>query len=201
MSLLCRMAGALVLGALLCGPTIVRAQGMPAAAPTPAAGGAAEVVTTPAAQFDHRPMTAISLNINLPQGDLPQNRATPEVMQGLEAQASFPYADWLNLCYCWEAPAICYRPLLFEEENLERYGYTVPCPTVLQPVVSCGKFFLAVPMIPYNVGAHECHECIYDLGYERPGSCVPYRWHYPPLSVKGGLLEAAAVTGVMLAVP
>jgi hypothetical protein len=86
---------------------------------------------------------------------------------------------WTPLCYCWEAPALCYGPLYFEENNLERYGYSQTYLRSLQPLASSAQFFTTSFMLPYLLFAEPPCECVYTLGEYRPGSCVPFQWNYP----------------------
>jgi hypothetical protein len=98
----------------------------------------------------------------------------------------------------WEAPALCHRPLYFEDENLERHGRSLG---LLQPAVSAGHFAGRVVAWPYLAGAYPPHECIYTLGRERPGSCAPYSLYRPPVSVHGAAAQAGAVAGLIWVVP
>lgn len=70
-----------------------------------------------------------------------------------------------------------------------------------QPLVSGAQFFATVPILPYKLGAEPPCDCVYTLGLYRPGSPAPYQPYYPPLSAKGGLVEAGAAVGLILAIP
>jgi len=72
---------------------------------------------------------------------------------------------------------------------------------VLQPMVSAAHFFGRVAAVPYMVGACCPHCPEYELGTDRPGSPVPYRKYYMPLSWKGILYEGAAATGIGYIIP
>lgn len=121
---------------------------------------------------------------------------------------------WLLNTYEWEAPATRHLPLLFEEPNLERLGYTAGVRTywkgcegsihagdVVQPFVSAAHFFGRVPAVPYLCGLDDPFEPIYTLGVDRPGSPLLYRRHLIPFSLRGALFEAAAVIGLAYAIP
>jgi len=112
---------------------------------------------------------------------------------------TFARSDWTGYLYQWEAPGLYHRPLYFEEINLERYGYSY-C-RICQPVVSGAHFFATVPILPYKTTVEPTWECIYALGHYRPGSCVPNRIHWMPLRPKAGLVQAAAITGMIYAIP
>src|SRR5208283_3445366 len=75
---------------------------------------------------------------------------------------------WTPLCYCWEAPALCYGPLYYEETNLERYGYSQTYLRSVQPLVSSAHFFGTIPTLPYLMIAEPSRECVYTLGQYRP---------------------------------
>jgi hypothetical protein len=98
----------------------------------------------------------------------------------------------------WEAPALCHRPLYFEDENLERHGRSFG---IFQPAVSAAHLAGRAAVWPYLAGAYPPHECIYTLGRDRPGSCTDYRLYRPPVSVRGAVYQGAAVTGLSFVVP
>ena len=50
-------------------------------------------------------------------------------------------------------------------------------------------------LLPYQIGLNPPNECIYTLGYYRPGDCAPYLIDPVPLSLRGALFEAGALTG------
>jgi hypothetical protein len=99
----------------------------------------------------------------------------------------------------WKASGLCHKPLMFEEVQLERYGHEIG--PVLQPVVSTAHFFGNIIVMPYKAGIHPPNECQYALGYYRPGNCAPWTVGPIPISLRGGLFQAAAVTGVNFALP
>lgn len=97
------------------------------------------------------------------------------------------------ITFTWKASNLCYKPLYFEDVQLERYGNTF-CP-LLQPVLSRARFWLTIPILPYLMGVNPPNECIYDLGYYRPGNCAPYMLNPIPVSLRGGLMEAGVIVG------
>jgi len=106
---------------------------------------------------------------------------------------------WDQLTYMWKASALCHKPLYFEDEQLERYGHSFsPC---FQPFVSGAHFFCTLPVLPYCMGVEPPCECIYALGYYRPGSCAPYMCNPIPISPRGAMFEAGAVTGAAAILP
>lgn len=116
----------------------------------------------------------------------------------LERQGPGVNRLWSSTLYAWEAPALCHRPLYFEDENLERYGQSFG---VLQPAVSAGRFYGRALALPYLMGAYPPHECYYTLGKGTPGTYIPYYLHRPPVSARGALYQAGAVTGLSFFVP
>jgi hypothetical protein len=103
------------------------------------------------------------------------------------------------ITYTWKASGLCHKPLVFEEVQLERYGHSLR--PIFQPICSAAHFFVCVPAMPYILGVETPNECVYTLGYYRPGSCAPYTIDPLPLSVRGLLFEGAAVTGFALLMP
>jgi hypothetical protein len=108
--------------------------------------------------------------------------------------ASFQPRAWSPLTVAWTAPATCNKPLYFDEPQLENYGHT--CGPYLQPILSSVHFFATVPLLPYYMGVTPPNECVYTLGYYRPGNCAPYTLDPFPLSVRGALFEGAFWTGL-----
>ena len=48
---------------------------------------------------------------------------------------------------------------------------------------------------------HPPRECIYPLGYFRPGSFVPYHCNRIPLSLRGAAAEGGVATGLIFLIP
>jgi len=107
--------------------------------------------------------------------------------------------QWCQTTFTWKASGLCHKPLYFEDVHLERYGHSWG--PYLQPIISGGHFFLTVPILPYKMGLYPPEECIYTLGYYRPGSCAPYLLDPLPLSVRAGLAEAGAWVGGVYLIP
>jgi hypothetical protein len=147
--------------------------------------------TTARELVQQRPITGISSNIRAKAGDFPH-----ECPLGAEP---FEPRCWSPTTYTWTAAATCHKPLYFEEVALERYGHTWG--PILQPLISAGHFFITVPLLPYKMGLEPPCECIYTLGYYRPGSCAPYILDPLPLSIRAAMFEAAGVAGFMFVMP
>jgi hypothetical protein len=103
-------------------------------------------------------------------------------------------------CFMWKASALSTRAAYFEDVQLERYGNTIVCPA-LQPVVSGAKFFATIPILPYKMGVTPPNECVYTLGHRRSGNYAPYMVEPFPVSPRGALFQALAVTGVIFVIP
>ncbi len=172
----------------------------PARLPSVGAAQMPAVATVGCGVPDERPITELTINIQLPQGELPHNLAA-DCWQQLNATIGPLAADrlWPQQVYNWDATCFAHQPLYFEEINLERYGYG--CCTCLQSAYSAAHFFATVPALPYCIGAHCPFECQYALGHYRPGSCPPWRYHLPPCSARGGISEAGALTGFIFMIP
>jgi len=98
----------------------------------------------------------------------------------------------------WKAAGNCHKPLYFEDWNLERYGHSHG---PLDPIFSAAHFFVTLPILPYKMGVELPWECIYPLGYYRPGNCAPWTVPAPPISCRGFAMEAATVTGLVFLLP
>jgi hypothetical protein len=180
------------------------AQNGPALTPEPADENAASE-EVPAGKPERNPcyvsgpISAASVNIAPPEGKLPENVA----LKCHDVIATTPdprmVGAWSAFEEHWAATCFCHRPLYFEEINAERYGYTPGY--CIQPFVSAGRFLATIPALPYLMVAHPPCECVYSLGYYRPGSCVPYRWHRPAACVGAGLFEAAVAVGLVVLIP
>ena len=107
--------------------------------------------------------------------------------------------DWEPITFHWTASALCHKPAYFEDVPLSRYGHTWG--PWLQPFVSAGYFFLNVPALPYAMAVCPPNECIYTLGYYRPGSCAPYVLDPLPLSIRAALMEGGVWTGMVFLIP
>jgi hypothetical protein len=108
-------------------------------------------------------------------------------------QAAFQSRAWCPVTFTWTAPATMNKPLYFDEVQLENYGHSWG--PYVQPIVSGVHFFATIPLLPYAMGVSPPNECVYTLGYYRPGNCAPYMLDPFPVSVRGALLEAGFWTG------
>lgn len=92
----------------------------------------------------------------------------------------------------------CYRPLYFQEKNLERYGRSWG---PVQPVVSGARFFATIPALPYLMTVYNPRTC-YDWQYPYPaGFAAPRVRELPPFSPLAGGVESAAALGLIFLIP
>lgn len=103
----------------------------------------------------------------------------------------FVMRDFRLTTFTWTAAATCHKPLYFEEASLERYGHTAG--PIIQPLASGVHFFGNVAMMPYHMGLTPPNECIYPLGYYRPGECAPWIVRGFPMSTRGFKWQAFAL--------
>lgn len=111
---------------------------------------------------------------------------------------SFKPRRFATTMMTWKAAGYCHKPLYFEDWNLERYGHSHG---PLDPVFSAAHFFVTLPVLPYKMGVELPWECVYPLGYYRPGSCAPWTVPAIPISGRGLAVEAATVTGLVFLLP
>jgi hypothetical protein len=111
----------------------------------------------------------------------------------------FQPRSWPQVTYMWKASGLCHKPLYFEQVHMERYGHSWG--PVLDPLVSGAHFFGTFPILPYKMGLMTPNECVYTLGYYRPGNCAPYMIDAVPFTWRAAAFEAGAWTGGAFMVP
>jgi hypothetical protein len=156
----------------------------------------------PPSGFESRPIGELTVNIGCRDGVLPTDFGRDQLARMQAKGRSIVFdRDWQKMGYCWDAPGLCYRPLYFEEVNLERYGYGPKYLRIAQPVISAGQFFVTVPILPYRMVAEPSRQCVYTLGHYRLGSAVPYQVQLPPLDLKAGAVEGGLIVGLIYLIP
>lgn len=138
-------------------------------------------------------LTGIDLDIRV--GGRPGNDYPCECR--LEGE-TFEPRRFATTMFTWKAPGYCHKPLYFEDWELERYGHSYGA---LDPVLSAAHFFTTLPVLPYKMGVELPWECVYPLGYYRPGDCAPWTIPAIPISFRGMAVEAATVTGLVFLLP
>jgi hypothetical protein len=140
---------------------------------------------------DLKHISELTTNITPAEGELPHDCPL--------GNATFQPREFSPLTFHWTASSLCHKPLYFEDVQLERYGHMGG--PLVQPVASFVNFFGTFPILPYKMGLETPNECMYTLGYYRPGDCAPYLFDPLPLSVRGALFEAGAWVGGVYAFP
>jgi hypothetical protein len=129
---------------------------------------------------------------------IPAECKLPDILRKMPADQK-KLRDYTMITFTWKASGLCHKPLYFEQRGLERYGHSVG--PIAQPLLSGAHFFGTFFVLPYKAGINPPHECVYALGNYRPGSCAPYMVPPIPLSVRGALMEAGAVVGMVYLLP
>lgn len=140
---------------------------------------------------DLKPINQISHRIAAEPGLFPQECALSDY--------PFQPRNFKTVTFTWKASALCHKPLYFQQAKLERYGHTFG--PILTPFISIGHFFVMVPCLPYNMGLEPPWECVYPLGWYRPGSCAPYTLGPLPLSLRGAATQGVITTGLWFLFP
>jgi hypothetical protein len=163
-----------------------------AARPIKMTAGYAEVLQTVEDRLAKGSLRKIELDIAIsgkPDQDMPASHPI--------ADEEYEQRNWALTTYMWKASALCHKPLYFEQPHVERYGHAHH--PLLEPILEGAHFFASVPLLPYKMGLQTPNECVYALGYYRPGSCAPYLLDPIPLSLRGALFQGAAIgAGVSL---
>ena len=134
---------------------------------------------------DLKPISQITHRIAAEPGLFPQECALSDY--------PFKPRNFTPVTFTWKASALCHKPLYFQQPKLERYGHTFG---LLTPIISVGHFFVMVPCLPYNMGLEPPWECVYPLGWYRPGDCAPYTLGPLPLSLRGAASQGLITTGL-----
>ncbi len=140
---------------------------------------------------DVKGIHVIDLDIHLQAGDIPK--------ECLLLEDIYERRCWPCVTYTWKASSLCHKPLYFEDVALERYGHSSG--HFCQPIISGAHFFGSLAILPYKMGLEDPCECVYPLGYYRPGNCAPKLFCTLPLSARGAAYQAAAVTGLVMFMP
>ena len=127
----------------------------------------------------------ITSDISADAGDFP-----PECPLG---DSPFEPRMWQMTAFHWKASGLCHKPLYFEQVGVERYGHSLG--PILQPIWSGVDFYGRIFLLPYEMGIEPPWECVYALGYYRPGACVPYKYTQAPWNTEAALVEAGVLTG------
>jgi hypothetical protein len=105
---------------------------------------------------------------------------------------------WAARTMIVEPDYVCYRKLLFQDRNAERYGWDLG---FIQPAVSYGLFFWDAFFLPAHLFNDPCRKNDCSRGYCMPGDPVPYLLYPPKLSLTGLVAEAGAIIAVCAIFP
>ena len=182
-------------------PTQADAIAPPSPMPDGADSAAPAIAAKRDALWQDRPLAGLKAAIKPTQGELPPNAASPRLAQaGTQHYSMGDSRPWMFNSSEWDAPATRHLPLLFEEPNLERLGYTYGfyhqdddgCETsphlaeCLQPFVSFVHFYGSIALMPHIIAVDDPCTPFYTLGTDRPGSPSAYRKHLIPLDHQRG---------------
>ena len=137
-----------------------------------------------------------SIDLDIRVGGKPGNDYPCECL--LEGE-SFQPRRFASTTMTWKAAGYCHKPLYFEDWELERYGHSRGM--FLDPFIAGAHFFVTLPILPYKAGMQAPWECVYPLGYYRPGSCAPWTVPAVPYSARGFAVQGATVTGLVFLLP
>ncbi|MCR5164593.1 MAG: hypothetical protein K6C40_11295 [Thermoguttaceae bacterium] len=130
--------------------------------------------------------------------ELHDNRIVPKSCPLSPEGENFPAREFAGTNFTWTASNLCHNPLYFEQPGLERYGHTIG---PLQPVLSGAQFLATIPALPMLMAIDPPNECVYALGYYRPGSCAPRKWSPIPYSTRGALATGGIATALVFLIP
>jgi hypothetical protein len=106
--------------------------------------------------------------------------------------------NWQQRACLVEPNYLCYKRLLFEQMNMERYDWDLgPLSVALSPLA----FYLDVATVPYHAFTDPFRCCECNAGYCLPGDPVPLRLYPPQLSGTGALAETAALVTLLAVFP
>lgn len=137
-----------------------------------------------------------SVDLDIRVGGTPGNDYPCECLLGDE---TFQPRRFASTTMTWKAAGYCHKPLYFEDWELERYGHSRGM--FLDPFIAGAHFFVTLPILPYKAGMQAPWECVYPLGYYRPGGCAPWTVPAVPYSARGFAVQAATVTGLVFLLP
>lgn len=145
------------------------------------------------------PVSEMILNIRPTAGRMPQERSGPLGQeQPVLAHSGPTERGWNASEVYWNAPQTTHAPLYFEENSLERAGYSRG---YVQPVVSGLKFFTTAAFLPGLMTIDPPNSVQYELGEDRPGSIVAYSTRVPEWTVKAIAVQTGAVLGLSILIP
>ena len=132
---------------------------------------------------------------------VPENLAEKSMVQSPVVQASSSAEMLGGLVFTKSRnhdELFAYQPLYFEEANLERYGRTCG---PLQPALSGLRFFATLPSLPYAMTVRHPSKTYTTKWPYEAGWGAPKVREFQPLQPKPSLVQAGAITGLLLVLP
>ncbi len=150
-----------------------------------------------------RPLSSVTLANAASTAAIDGTLLTPPVTQvgpffDSHGQTTWTTGDWIGIRPQRNTFPICYRPLYFEDPNLERCGRSHGCLTEL---ASAAHFFGRIPALPYLLTANcpgKCVRALPDCPSCHEFGCDAY---LPPFDAKAAGVETAAVVGLIFLIP
>jgi hypothetical protein len=152
-------------------------------------------------EFDalDRPIQRVRADAQTLPGELPPNHSAAKMTEFPPIRHSMGISrSWYGSAFGWAPTALKHQPVYLEDLNAERYGYNCG---VVQGLASSALFFGTIPTLPYRTVVHPPWDEQYTLGLDRPGNCVPLRWHRLPWHTGAAIVQAGAIAGVIFLVP
>jgi hypothetical protein len=144
----------------------------------------------------NRRLEDIPLDARPIEGTMPTPPAIaehPDRPRWVDAEEGLPLT--VVSCSPW---TLCFRPLYYEEINLERYGRTAG---LVQPALSGAHFFGSVALMPYKFVVWPPRSCVCSNGFSRCTDCRPPGYRECVWSWTAAAVEAGVVAGIVLALP
>ena len=105
---------------------------------------------------------------------------------------------WPQYAVTAEPYFVCYKRLMFEQPNYERYGWDLG---IIDPPLSAGKFLLDVATLPYHAFTDPFRHYDTGAGFCLPGDPPPLLLYPPEVSLTGAVAETGAVLSVLAVFP
>lgn len=163
---------------------------------------AMDLVTTPDDISDPDALTRrvvdVPMSIRPPQGEMPTDLAAAVFAHDAQADEEQANRTRQETIVSWTPWTLCYRPLYFEEIELERYGCSAGC---FQPSISAAHFFLGVGLMPYKVATRLPRSCVCSNGFSSCDDVPPPGYEDCQIHWDAAAIEAATLAAIVLSLP